>query len=102
MPGGYVDMAIAYSELNKSGDAIKSLKTAYALSKTSEDKYIVCYNLSAIYTNINKLDEALEYAKEAQQISNNDDIKELISNIEHAKQSKKRPFKSLLNPNVND
>ena len=32
----------------------------------------------------------------------NDDIKELISNIEHAKQSKKRPFKGLLNPNVND
>lgn len=102
LPGGYVDMAIAYSELNKSGDAIKSLKTAYALSKTSEDKYIVCYNLSAIYTNINKLDEALEYAKEAQQISNNDDIKELISNIEHAKQSKKRPFKGLLNSNAND
>lgn len=102
IPGGYVDLGIAYSELNRTGDAVKALKTAYNLAKTNDDKYIVCYNLAAIYTNVNKLDAALEYAKEAQQISNDDDIKELISNIEHAKQSKSHAFKGRLNVNFNN
>ena len=39
---------------------------------------------------------ALNYAKEAQEINNSEDIKEVISNIEHAKQTKRKPFKSNL------
>lgn len=46
--------------------------------------------------NANNLDDALNYAKEAQEINNSEDIKEVISNIEHAKQTKRKPFKSNL------
>ena len=101
LPSGYVDLGIAYSELNKYNDAVKALKTASDLSKSDEDRYVVYYNLAAIYTNTNKLDAALVYAQKAQQISNDEDIKELISNIEHAKQSKGHAFKGklLINPN---
>ena len=53
---------------------------------------MICYNLSVILLNTNKLDSALSYAEEAQQITDNEDIKELISNIKHAKQTKKKPF----------
>ncbi len=100
--GGYVDMAIAYSELGKYSEAIKALNTASNYTKTSDEKYIVSYNLALVYTNWNKLDQAYAYAKEAQQISNNEDVKELISNIEHAKNTKNRAFKTGLRVNFSD
>lgn len=51
---------------------------------------------AVICMNANNLDDALNYAKEAQEINNSEDIKEVISNIEHAKQTKRKPFKSNL------
>ena len=49
-------MAIAYSELGKYSEAIKALNTASNYTKTSDEKYIVSYNLALVYTNWNKLD----------------------------------------------
>ena len=94
--GGYIDLGIAYAELNKYSEAIKALKKAYKLVKSDEERYMVCYNMAVICMNANNLDDALNYAKEAQEISNSEDIKEVISNIEHAKQTKRKPFKSNL------
>lgn len=94
--GGYIDLGIAYAELNKYSEAIKALKKAYKLVKSDEERYMVCYNMAVICMNANNLDDALNYAKEAQEINNSEDIKEVISNIEHAKQTKRKPFKSNL------
>ena len=87
--GGYIDMGIAYAELNRYKDAIKSLQKGYTLTKSDNEKYIILYNLAAIYMNIQKYDTALEYAQQAKQLYDNEEIKELIMNIKHAKLTKK-------------
>lgn len=93
MSGGYVDMGIAYAELNKTNDAIKAMQKAYELSKTDNERYTSLYNLSAIYMNAGELEKALTYANEAKKIMNTDEIKDLITNINHAKVTKTKPFK---------
>lgn len=90
--GGYIDLGIAYSELNKTNDAVKAMQKAYELSKTDNEKYISLYNLSAVYMNAGQLDKAISYANEAKQISDTDEIKDLITNINHAKVTKRKPF----------
>lgn len=102
LAGGYIDMGIAYAELDKPNEAIKALKKAYSMVKSDDDKYMVCYNLAVINLNNNRLDEALKYAQEAQEISNDEEIRELISNITHAKQSNEKPFKGTLLQNETD
>ena len=50
------------------------------------------YNISAMYLNNNNPESALDYAKQAQQIDDNDDSQELLSNIDHAINTKSKPF----------
>lgn len=93
LPGGYIDLAIAYAELGKKENAIKALHKALTLSKTQDEQFVVYYNLAVVEMNAKNLTKALEYAKLAQQISNTDEIADLISNIEHAISTRKKPFK---------
>ena len=81
LSSGYIDLGIAYSELNKPKEAIKAMKKAYKLAQNDNEKYIVAFNLAIIYMNNKKYDEALVCAQEAQKISNNEDIEVLIYNI---------------------
>lgn len=83
--GGYIDLGIAYAELNKNHEAIKAMKQGYKYAKSDNEKYLILYNLAAINMNIGKYDTALDYAKEAKAIYNSDEIKELIMNIKQAK-----------------
>ena len=69
------------------------MNKALELSKSNNEKYMAYYNIAVLYTNNDKLDKALTYAKEAQNIFDSEEVKELISNINHAKSSKKKPFK---------
>ena len=87
--GGYIDMGIAYAELNKYKDAIKALEKGYELATSDNEKYLILYNMSAIYMNTKKYDKAMEYAQQAKQLYDCDEIKELIMNIKHAKLTKK-------------
>lgn len=91
--GGYIDLGVAYAELNKTNEALKAMNKALELSKSNNEKYMAYYNIAVLYTNNGKLDKALTYAKEAQNIFDSEEVKELISNINHAKSSKKKPFK---------
>lgn len=93
LAGGYIDLGVAYAELNKTSKAVKAMKKAYTLAKTDTEKYMITYNLAAIYMNSGNLENALKYAKEAKQIINNDEIQDLITNIEHAQKTDKKPFK---------
>ena len=86
LSGGYIDLGIA------NADAVKAMKKAYSLAKDDNDKYLVCYNLSAIYVNSKHYKEALKYAKEAQAISNTEEIQDVITNIEHALATDKTPL----------
>ncbi len=86
---GYIDMGIAYAELNKYKDSIKALQKGYELAKSNDEKYIILYNLAAVYMNSEKYDKAMEYATQAKQIYDCEEIKELIMNIKHSKLTKK-------------
>ena len=93
LSGGYVDLGIAYAELHKYSSAKKAMKKALELAKSSDDKYLIYYNLAVINMNSNDLEEAMSNAEKAQLISENEDIKELITNIKHAQSANKKPFK---------
>lgn len=82
LAGGYIDLAIAYSELNQTGEAIKSIEKAYSLAKTDSEKYIALFNTAVIYLNSGNSQKAKEYALKAQQISDTEEIREIISHIE--------------------
>lgn len=93
LSGGYIDLGIAYAELNKKQKSIKALSKALELSKTPDEKFIAYYNLAVVKMNSGNLTAALEYAKQAQQINNSDEISDLIGNIMHSLNTKKKPFK---------
>ena len=93
IPSGYVDLGIAYAELNKTHEAVKALQKALTLSKSDSDKYISYFNIAVVFVNSGDTKNALEYALKAQSISNNDEINELITNIRHAQITKSKPFK---------
>lgn len=95
LPNGYIDMAVAYDELGKFDKALEALQNAFNNAKTDSDKYIVLYNYAAMYLNNDKPETALEYAKQAQQIINSEEIADLMSNIEHAISTKSAPFKRI-------
>lgn len=93
IPNGYIDLAIAYAQLGQKKNAIKALNKALELSKTPQDFYITYYNLSVVEMNSQNLSKALVYARQAQEYVDSDEIADLISNIEHAKSTRKKPFK---------
>ncbi len=90
LAGGYIDLGIAYAELNRNKEAVKSLEKAYELSKTDNERYTVLYNLAALYFNNKNFDKAIIYAEKAKNIYDNEDIKNLIMQINHAKATKSR------------
>ena len=85
LASGYIDMGIAYAELNKPKDAIKSMHKAYEYSKNDNEKYLSLYNLAMLYLQINKPDKAQEYADLAQNIFNNEETQELLMKIKMTK-----------------
>jgi len=92
LPGGYIDMGIAYDELGDFDNALAAFQKAFNFATTNNDKYIVLYNMATMYLNNNKPETALEYAKQAQAISNTEEVADLIGNIEHAMTTKQKPF----------
>ena len=93
LPGGYIDLAVAYAQLGKLRKASENLDKALQLAKTDQDKYVIYYNYAVVYLNNNKPDSALKYAQTAQRINNSEEVRDLISNIEHAISTKQKPFK---------
>ena len=92
LPNGYIDLGIAYDELNELDKALEAFKQAYNVSQRDEDRFIVLYNISAMYLNHGNPELAMQYAKQAQDINPSEDIVELISNIEHSMNTKSKPF----------
>ena len=85
--------------MKKTKEAIEALRKALELSKSDEEKFVVYYNIAVVYLNNNKLDEAEKYANLARNLQNSEDVNELLSNINHAKAAKKKPFKTQLEEN---
>jgi len=81
MSGGYIDLAIAYSELGDNNKAIAAFEKALQLSKTDSEFYMAYYNLAIQYSSMNKKSKALKYANKAKEISATDEVIELISKL---------------------
>lgn len=96
LPGGYIDLAVAYADMEKYSQAIEALRTALDLAKSDSDRYLIYYNIAVIHLNSNRPEEAEKYLKLAKTINANDDTAELESNLNHAKAAKKKPFKTPL------
>ena len=94
--GGYIDLGIAYAELNKQKEALKAMSKAYELAKSDNEKYMITYNLAVMNMNKGDFDTALKYAREAKELYNSEEIKDLIMNIKHAKLTNKKSFKGTL------
>ena len=92
IPNGYIDLAVAYDELGNFNKAEAAFQEALARSKTDSDKYLVYYNFATLYLNNDMPADALQYAKQAQEIKPSDDVSDLISNIEHALNTNSKPF----------
>lgn len=95
LPNGYIDLAIAYDELGQFEKAVEALQKAFNTSQSEMDKYIVLYNYAALYLNNDNPETALQYAKQAQNINDTEEVADLISNIEHATETKTSPFKGV-------
>lgn len=54
---------------------------------------MVNYNLAVLNMNENNLEAASAYAKAAKELYNSEEVKELITNINHAKLTKKNRLK---------
>lgn len=81
LAGGYIDLAIAYAQLNKPHEAIKAMHTAYQKSKNDMEKYYSLFNLATLYFDNNDFKKAEKYALMAQEISQTQEIQELIMKI---------------------
>ena len=92
LPNGYIDLGIAYDGLDNVNKAAEAFTTAFNKAKSDEDKYIALYNMAAMYLNRNNKKLAADFAKQAQNIMDTDEIRELIGNIEHAAVTKSKPF----------
>lgn len=92
LPNGYIDLGIAYDEAGNIEKALAAFQEAYNKAKNDTDKYIILYDIAAMYLNNNNPDSAFEYAKQAQSIKNSDEIMDLLSNIEHARNTNSKPF----------
>ena len=81
LAGGYIDLGIAYAQVNKINDAIKSMQKGYELSKNDNEKYLSLYNLTTLYMQKKDFKKAEQCANMAYEISATEEIKELLAQI---------------------
>ncbi len=89
LSGGYVDLAIAYSSLGKKRAAVDALNKAIERAKTGTEKYTCYYNLAVVYLNFGDCDKALLNAQKAKEYLYDEDLKDLIMQINHARTQKR-------------
>lgn len=79
IPNGYVDLASAYTELKEYNKTIEALNQALSVSSNSSQQFLAYYNLAIIYMTIKDWDNAIKYAKMAQQLQASSDLEGLIA-----------------------
>lgn len=94
LPNGYIDLGIAYAELENYSKALDEFRNALDRAQTDNDRYLIYYNIAVIHLNSNHIEEAEKYLELAKTLNNNDDLTELETNLNHAKATRKKPFKT--------
>lgn len=79
---GYINLASVYADMSDFDSALEKLNIAETLVKTTDEKYLISYNRAVIYYNMQKPEQALQYAMQAKSIKDDSSIDELISEIQ--------------------
>lgn len=85
MAAGYVNLASVYGDMGDFESVLKTLEKAEIYAQTVDEKYIVNYNKAVVYYNMQQYEKALNSAKIAQSIKNEQSIQDLINDILKAK-----------------
>jgi len=80
--GGYINLATVYSSMGKNKKAQEALDKAFELATNDNEKYLIYYDRAVMYYNNQDFESALNCAKEAQQIKNDETANALIKDIE--------------------
>lgn len=80
--GGYINIATVYSSLGNNKKAQESLDKAFELATNDNEKYLIAYNRAVMYYNNQDFETALNCAKDAQRIKNDETTNALIKDIE--------------------
>lgn len=83
LAAGYINIASVYSDMGDFDAAITALDKANALSKVTDEMYLVSYNKAIIYYNKQEYGKALKYAQHAKSIKDNPNIDKLILEIKN-------------------
>lgn len=78
---GYIDLAVLYARIEDFDSAETTLDRGMSVSKNNMEKYLIYYNLAVLYMEKGDKKGALNYAHQAQSISNNPEIQSLIFEI---------------------
>lgn len=88
--GGYINMAAVYSSMGNNKLAKDSLTKAEFLATNDDEKYLIHYNKSILYYNNQDFNSALESAKDAQRIKDDENVESLINDIKLMMDSTKK------------
>ena len=83
--GGYINLATVYSSMGNHKKAKEALDMADKLSTNQDEKYLINYNKAVLYYNNQNFESALNYAKQAQAIKDDETSQALIEDIESIK-----------------
>lgn len=104
LPNGYIDLAGAYLNQKQYNNAVEALEKALSHCSNNNERFVVYYNLTVIYTEIKDWKTALKYAQNAKDLNTSNEIDGLIAminynlgNVEEAKELYKESLKK--NPN---
>lgn len=82
---GYINLASVYVDMGDFNSALENLNIASSLAKTQDENYLIAYNRAVIYYNMQKTQEAMQYATQAKSIKDDEYINQLISDIQNLK-----------------
>jgi tetratricopeptide (TPR) repeat protein len=83
LASGYTDLGSAYAQGRQYEKAFEAFGKAYGLAANDSERYIIFYNMSVTYLNTGDSVRALKYARNAQALDDNDEIRDLIKSIKH-------------------
>ena len=88
LPNGYIDLALAFSSAKQYDNALENLNKALTLCSNDQERYLVYYNLSLVYMDINDWQNSLMAAINAEQIDPTSDIEGIIGLINYKMNNK--------------
>ncbi len=80
--GGYINIATVYSSMGNNKLAMDNLDTAESYATNNDERYLIKYNKAVLYYNSQNFKTALEFAQDAKNIRNDEQINNLINEIQ--------------------